>query len=63
MADMKDNGYTDKPELRLTREAIGKTVTAMMIKHNLDTDKCRQVRWNWHGRVFSDDITGPWSCD
>ena len=37
---MKDNGSTDKPELRLTGEAIRKTVTAMMMKHNLDTDKC-----------------------
>jgi len=40
LAYMKDNGYTDNSELRLTGEVIGKTVTAMIIKHTFDIDKC-----------------------
>ena len=40
LAHMKESGLTENSELRLTGEAIGKTVIAMMKKHNLDTDKC-----------------------
>jgi len=60
-AYMKDNGYRDNSELRLTGEVIGKTVTAMIIKHNLYTDKCVGIGTDGCS-VSSDDVTGPWSC-